>query len=392
MAAVTRCTIAVGLAACLGAGPLRAQRSSERSPAKPSPLQSTSIIPALGGPLVTTLIARHAGTEVAPYVDRARQDVYVLDSLVASTDSAADGVRINLAAGRRPVRVSPQVLELLGVARSAWRISERLLDPTSPPLVDQLVQRERLGVIAGQGEMDSLRALVNFADVRINAAQGTVFLPRAGMRLDLSLVARGRGLDLARDAFPSREFSGGVVQMGPSARAFGRGPNGKAWSVEIVPPRTGRSLIGVATIDSGAVFVVSDSAASRFPQRHPIRLVNAKTGKAPTAIGSVVVIAPTATEANAKAAALYMLSPDRALAVADSLDLAAIIVRPRKGAAPIGPEDVLVSRRAARLVQLMPQLRRRVSGAAASERAAQRPMPAAASASADRAAGGVGRS
>ncbi|MDE3129063.1 MAG: FAD:protein FMN transferase [Gemmatimonadota bacterium] len=336
---------------------------------------------------MVTLVGRPGTTNFGPYIDRAKHAVWVLDSLVASTDSLADVVRIDSAAGKAPVTVSPQTIGLLATARDAWRISGGRLDATSPPLVKAMEQRERVHLVQNSAERDSLRALVDLAAVSVDVRAHTVFLPRAGTGLDLALMARGRNLDIARVAFPPRAFSGGVIQVGPSALAFGRPPRGPRWQIALAPPNTGRASFGIATIDSGAVYVVSDSGPTRFPVRNQIRLVDARTGERPTAIGSVIVIAPTAEFANAVAAALYMLTPERARAVADSLGVAAIVVRPRKGSAPIGPRDVLLSAAARRFVRLVPELQpvRRPAGRG---RAAAQPARSRA-VSASTAAGGV---
>lgn len=352
-----RRTAAAGLAMLLMAAPAAAQRARHRPPQDTVPTPGTAIIPALDGALVITVQARHTATDVSPYLKRAQDAVYQLDSIVASTDSMADVVRINRAAGQAPVHVSPDVIRLLAEARRSWQVSERLLDPTAVPLVQMLERRERLPVIPSAAERDSVRALVDFSAVRIDGAAGTVMLPRAGMQLDLSLMARGRGFDIAREAFPASAFRGGVIQSSSNALAFGRPPHGDKWRIQIVAPGVEGRVLGIAVIDSGAVMIASDSARSRPDPRHPVRLVNAHTGELPAATASVIVIARTAEYANATAAALYMLPPDRALAVADSLGIAAVIVRRLAGGRPAGPSNVLVSRRARRLIEFPSALR-----------------------------------
>lgn len=345
---------AAGVAMLVMAAPAAAQRAPKTSPPDTAPAPGTAIIPALDGALVITVQARHAATDVSPYLKRAQDAVYQLDSIVASTDSMADVVRINRAAGEAPVAVSPDVIGLLGVARRSWRVSDHLLDPTSVPLVQSLERRERLPVVPSAAEQDSIRALVDFSAVEIDGAASTVRLPRAGMQIDLSLMARGRGVDVARKAFPASAFLGGVIQSGSNALAFGRPPHGDKWRIQIVAPGVEGRVLGIAIIDSGAVMIASDSARSRPDPRHPVRLVDARTGELPTATASVIVIAPTAEYANATAAALYMLPPSRALAVADSMGIAAVIVRRLASGKPAGPSNVLVSRRARRLIEFAP--------------------------------------
>ena len=64
-----------------------------------------------------------------------------------------------------------------------------------------------------------------------------------------------------------------------------------------------------------------------------------------------------ATEANSLAAALYMLPAERAIAVADSLRCAVMVIRyPRSGGLP-GPNEILMSVVASRVIQLTPAFR-----------------------------------
>ncbi len=340
----------------LWAVPAAAQRPAAKSP--PLRPRTTAVIPALDGALVTTLVLRDSAADVQPFVDSARAAVYRLDSLVVSTDSAADVTRVNRAAGRAAVKVSPQILQLLRTARYAWQLSGHLLDPTDAPLLGAIEERERTGLVPPAAELDSLRSLMNLAEVRTDSATSTVELPRAGMRLDLALFARGRGLDLAREAFPDSVVAGGVIQVGTTSRVWGRPPYRGPWRLVLVPPGTGRRAIGEAVLDSGAVVVAADSEQSPYDRRHYVHLVNPQTGYIPMATASVIAIAPTAARANAEAAALYMLPPERALAVADSLGLAAVIIRRPASGKPAGAGDVLVSGAADPLLDLAAPYRR----------------------------------
>ncbi len=346
-----RLAVALGAVAAL-ASPARAQRDAS---------EATAVIPALGGAMVTTLVPRDSSVNVQAAVARARNRVYRFDSLAASTDSLADVTRINLAAGRSPVRVSPDIIALIRTADRAWRLSDHRLDPTAAPLAAAVLRREQTGYVPPAAEVDSLRALVGLARVRINPRAGTVFLPRRGMKIDLTTIAVGRGLDLARAEFPASKFAGGVLQVGPSALAFGRAPYGPHWRLVLEPPRTGHMQVGIVTLDSGAVCVVADSIMPQDYARQHLPLVNPATARMPDGLGSVTVIAPRAEFANAAAAALYMLSPERALAVADSAGIAAVLVRRPASGARIGPGDVLLSAEAKRLVDLNPLLRPRSS-------------------------------
>jgi len=86
--------------------------------------------------------------------------------------------------------------------------------------------------------------------------------------------------------------------------------------------------------------------------RH-IRLVDLHTGTLAQGTAAVMVIARTAAEAGALAPAFYMLGPERAKSVADSMRAAVVVIREPQPGAAVGRGDVIVSDMADPYVELI---------------------------------------
>ena len=239
--------------------------------------------PAVGPPVQTLHIWRSTGGIISAVVwvtDTARfnrmvaevgDSLRMLDSLVNVSRDSTEAAAINRAAGRAPVHVSPVTLALLAAARKAWALSGHRYDPTSFPLTEAINRRDEVGAVPSAHDLDSLKALTDFAAVEIDTVQHTVRLPRPGMGLDLLVIARGYALDIVRRALQAPAVRGGYVQGTGSTFAFGRPLRGK-WGVAVVAPRSGLGSLGAATLDSGAVLVMADSERSRSADGSPCPL------------------------------------------------------------------------------------------------------------------------
>jgi FAD:protein FMN transferase len=328
--------------------------------AGPGLQQVLRVFPSVGGPMLATLWVTDT-TKLEKLANAARDSIRVLDSLTNDRSEYGDVAAINRAAGGDPVHVSPQTLALLAQARRAWLASGRLYDPTSGPIAEALNFEETVGRVPGARELDSLRALVDFGAVEISNAALTVRLPRRGMKLELDAIARGAAMDIARRVLRDRSVRAGLLRSGWYTAVFGRPVRNQGWSLTVTTPRSGRPAIGAINLDSGVIVTASDSARILPVTDRHMRLVNLRTGALAEGTSSVIVIGNSGAEAGALASALYVMGVDRARKVADSLHVAAVVIREPALNTPIGRDDVFLSGAAERVVALIRELRTKVT-------------------------------
>src|SRR5689334_19262041 len=122
--------------------------------------------------------ARAAFDEVLREFDR-------LDGLMSVWRPGSDVLRINDAAGIRPVTVSAEVREVLHAAQQVSDWTQGKFDVTFGPLADlwKFDQQNADQTIPSADEVRARLGLVDYRRVEIDDRAGTVFLRRSGMRV-----------------------------------------------------------------------------------------------------------------------------------------------------------------------------------------------------------------
>lgn len=160
------------------------------------------------------------------------------DTVVAQMSTWApdsDLSRYNAAAPGTWAPAPAHLLTVLAEALEVARLSDGAFDPTVGPLVD-LWGFGPAGPVTTEPAASCLRAAsLGWREVRIDAGKGAILQP-GGLRLDLSGIAKGFGVDLAADALESLGVRDYLLEIGGELRGGGVKGDGEPWWVEIEPP------------------------------------------------------------------------------------------------------------------------------------------------------------
>jgi FAD:protein FMN transferase len=241
----------------------------------------------------------------------------------------SDVVRINKAAGKVAVTVSEETLAVIekslemsrrsegafditfAVMRGLWKFDEDL-DPTIPP----------------PAEIERRRKLIDWRGVIVNHQARTVKLRRAEMRLGLGGIAKGYAVDRCAAILRAAGLSDFMVQAGGDLYVSGS-KGSQSWMVGVRDPRGGpRAIIARMAIKDHAFSTAGDYERSFvLGGRRYHHIIDPKTGYPATASREVTIFAPTAFLADALDDAVFILGPDKGLALVGGFaDCAAMIV------------------------------------------------------------------
>ncbi len=231
---------------------------------------------------------------------------------------------INAGAGQAPVSAPPDVRYVTGKALQYASLSHGAFDPTIGPIV-------RLWNIGMDGERipapEEIRAalpLVDYTAVRIDDAAGTIFLPRAGMRLDLGAIAKGYAADEVARILKEKHVKAAVIDLGGNIEVFGKKPDGSQWRVGIQNPFDDRgAYIGVAALPGGSTVVTSGVYERFFIGPDGTRyhhILDTHTGS-PVRNGlvSVTVISTSSIDADGMSTTLFALGLKAGMALVESM-------------------------------------------------------------------------
>ncbi|MDR0497409.1 MAG: FAD:protein FMN transferase, partial [Treponema sp.] len=118
-----------------------------------------------------------------------------LEGILSANQKDTDLDRVNQNAAIGAVKVRGELLKVLERALEYAEKSNGYFDPSVGPLVKLWGIGTDSARIPGQEEITEVLNLVDFRDIEINKKEGSVFLRKSGMALDLGAIAKGYAAD-----------------------------------------------------------------------------------------------------------------------------------------------------------------------------------------------------
>ena len=161
--------------------------------------------------------------------------------------------------------------------------------------------------------------------------RSTIRFLKPGVRIDLGGIAKGHAVDSCIALLAARGISNATVTAGGDSRILGD-RRGRPWIVGIRHPDDRERVIARIPLEDAAISTSGDY--ERFFDEDGVRyhhIIDPKTGKSPHGVRSVTIIAPTSTLAEGLTKSVFILGPERGMAlVAAQADVDAVS-SPRRG-------------------------------------------------------------
>jgi thiamine biosynthesis lipoprotein len=244
-----------------------------------------------------------------------------LDALMSVWKDGSDVVRVNAAAGKAPVSVSPEVREVLRDARQIGDWTDGKFDVTFGALSGLWKFDQDLdGRIPDPGDIAARVPLIDYSEVQIDEGAGTVYLARAGMKLHLGGIGKGYAVDRAAEILRARGVANFMIQSGGDLLASGR-RGSRPWRVGIQDPR-GAADTSFAALDLQDAALSTSGDYERFFMRDGRRyhhILDPDTGQPAAGNRSVSIVAKSSTLADGLATGVFVLGPETGMALIERL-------------------------------------------------------------------------
>jgi len=237
---------------------------------------------------------------------------------------------INRNAGVAPVGAHPDVIEVVATALRYSEMSGGVFDPSIGPVVKLWNIGTDFARVPTKKELDAALSLVNYQDVVVDKAAGTVFLKRKGMRLDLGAIAKGYAADEVGRIIAKHRISRAIIDLGGNILAYGEKKGGESWRIGVQDPSSERGAhIGVLAVKNKTM--VTSGVYERFfveNGKHYHHILDPKTGY-PVSNGllSVTIVADRSIDADGLSTSVFALGLQKGRALIESLPgVAAIFI------------------------------------------------------------------
>lgn len=247
------------------------------------------------------------GSKAAAGVEQAFAELERIHELTSQTQGLV--AQINAQAGKNPVPVGPEFFAFLQNVLRLAEASGGYFNPVIGALVELWdFGYDGAGRLPSPAEITAVLPLTHRHLVVLDKANQTVFLKQTGMKLDLSGVAKGYGVDRAWAILKQAGVAGALINGGESSiRVLGERPGGGPWRIAISHPRH-EGWIGIVHLTSGQALGTS-ADTQRYIEVEGIRyshLLNPFTGYPATDLAAVTIMADSAMQADLFSTAVFV--------------------------------------------------------------------------------------
>lgn len=279
------------------------------------------------GTLVTVTGVAPTDSQSQKAVAAAFREIHRLEELLSTWIPASELSRVNAAAGRDAIAVSPETFELLARSMDIAELTEGGFNIAVGPAVEAWSVTERMR-IPDKDELDRLKAFVDPAQIRLDGRARTVFLLKQGMRIDVGGIGKGFAADRAVAVMQAAGATAGVVALSGDIKTFGRFPGGARFQFGIRHPRNEGAILATLDMEDEAISTAGDY--ERFFERDGVRyhhILDPATLEPARRCQSVTVIASEGTLADGLDTGLFVMGPERGMALVERLEgVEAVIV------------------------------------------------------------------
>ncbi len=268
----------------------------------------------------TCTITTYSGHS-ADAVDACFHRIAQIEQRMTVNRDDSEVVRVNRAAGTAPVPVSADTLLVISRGLEISRMAGGAFDITVGPLVKLWGIGTSSARVPPAAEVRRALALVGWRDVVVSQADGTVFLRRPGMALDLGAIAKGYAADEAARILREHGVKAALVNLGGNVLTLGTKPDRSPWKIGVQNPEEPRGThIGI--VEVGEMAVVTSGSYERFFEeggRRYHHILDTTTGwPVDNNLTAVMIVTPSSTTADGWSTTVFALGLEKGRALVEA--------------------------------------------------------------------------
>ena len=251
-----------------------------------------------------------------------------LEEMLSTWIPTSELSKVNAAAGQEPTQVSQETFEVLERSLDVAELTNGGFNIAVGPAVNAWNAGGE-GVIPHRADLEALRPQIELSQIQLNDKKRTVWLQRPGMQIDVGGIGKGYAADLAARVMQTSGATAGVVALSGDIKTFGRMPDEQRFVFGIQHPRQEQGeILGRIALENEAVSTAGDY--QRYFMKDGIRyhhILDPATLLPARGCQSVTVIAKDGVMADGLDTGIFVMGPDKGMALIESLpDVEGIIV------------------------------------------------------------------
>ncbi len=272
------------------------------------PLRLEDSVDAMGSTFRVTLYGQDRD-QLAAAMEAALDEARRIDELLSNYKPGSDLSQVNRYAGERPVKVTPELFELLSECLEYSRQSEGAFDISVGPLMKVWGFYRGSGHLAAQAEVSRALAKVGYRNVVLDAQNRTVRFAQPGVELDPGGIGKGYAVDRMVGILRENGIKSALVSAGASSiYALGTPNNSRGWEIKIRDPKdANRTLEDIYLKDESLSTSGGYEKFFKADGKIYSHIMDPRTGYPSQGMLAVSVIAPRTLDSEAWTKPFYIL-------------------------------------------------------------------------------------
>lgn len=248
------------------------------------------------------------------YMDMAIAEITRIEKMISSWDPDSQTSKINKNAGIAPVKVDPELFNLIERALKISRLTQGAFD-ISYASMDRIWKFD--GSVTKMPSAETIKnsvAKVGYQNIILDPENHTVFLKLKGMKIGFGAIGKGYAADMAKALLQKNGVGAGIINASGDLDAWGTQPDGKDWMVAIVNPLNKNKVFSWLPVKNQAVvtsgnyekYIVLDG------QRYT-HIIDPRTGYPSKGILSATIFTQNAELADALATSIFVMGVETGL-------------------------------------------------------------------------------
>jgi thiamine biosynthesis lipoprotein len=261
-------------------------------------------------------------------INLAVAEISRIEKLLTTFSDDSQTNRVNAAAGIKPVKVDPEVFQLIQRSIKISELTQGAFDITYGSIDKSLwnfdVNMKRLP--DAETARNAVR-LINYKNVTMDAENMTVMLKEKGMRIGFGGIGKGYAADRAKAILQQNGVDSGIVNAAGDLITWGTQPSGKPWTIAIADPD--KQMTPFSTLNISDMAIATSGNYEKYAVingKKYSHTIDPKTGLPVSGIKSVSIICPSAEFADAMATPVTVMGISVGLNLVNQLQQLACVI------------------------------------------------------------------
>ncbi|TAI49472.1 FAD:protein FMN transferase [Flagellimonas allohymeniacidonis] len=254
-------------------------------------------------------------------IDEAVSEIKRIEKIISSWDETSETSLINKNAGIQPVKVCPELYNLIERAIKISEITDGAFDITYASLDKVWKFDGSMDRMPAPSEIERSISKIGFQKIVLNEKDQTVFLPEQGMRIGFGAIGKGYAADKAKELLMAKQVKAGIINASGDLTTWGTKTTGEKWLVGIANPLSKDKVFSwLPVVESSVATSGNYEKYIMFNDKKYSHIIDPRTGYPTTGINSVSIFAKYAELCDAMATAVFIMGKDSGIHMVNQID------------------------------------------------------------------------